>query len=63
MSSTRSSIAWPSDAHYVRASRGIAAWNAVNPIIKRGLALTPVKFGISFTSTMFNQAGALVHRL
>jgi xanthine dehydrogenase large subunit len=39
----------------------VAAWNAVNPIIKRGVALTPVKFGISFTSTMFNQAGALVH--
>jgi hypothetical protein len=30
-------------------------------VIKRGLALTPVKFGISFTATLFNQAGALVH--
>jgi xanthine dehydrogenase large subunit len=39
----------------------IATWNAVNPIIKRGLALTPVKFGISFTATQFNQAGALVN--
>ncbi|TGP23897.1 xanthine dehydrogenase molybdopterin binding subunit, partial [Mesorhizobium sp. M2D.F.Ca.ET.232.01.1.1] len=29
--------------------------------IKRGLALTPVKFGISFTATHYNQAGALVH--
>ena len=30
-------------------------------MIQRGLALTPVKFGISFTATLFNQAGALVH--
>ena len=39
----------------------IAAWNRESPIVKRGLALTPVKFGISFTSTHQNQAGALVH--
>jgi xanthine dehydrogenase large subunit len=39
----------------------IAAWNAKSPILKRGLALTPVKFGISFTLTHLNQAGALVH--
>ncbi|AKJ28029.1 xanthine dehydrogenase molybdopterin binding subunit [Caldimonas brevitalea] len=39
----------------------IAAWNATQPVLKRGLALTPVKFGISFTATFFNQAGALVH--
>ncbi len=39
----------------------IAAWNAQSPVLKRGLALTPVKFGISFTATLFNQAGALVH--
>lgn len=39
----------------------IAAWNDGSPVIKRGLALTPVKFGISFTATFFNQAGALVH--
>jgi xanthine dehydrogenase large subunit len=39
----------------------IAAWNAQSPVIKRGIALTPVKFGISFTATQFNQAGALVH--
>ena len=38
----------------------IKAWNAANSIVKRGLALTPVKFGISFTATWFNQAGALV---
>ncbi|MDP3959108.1 MAG: xanthine dehydrogenase molybdopterin binding subunit [Pseudorhodobacter sp.] len=39
----------------------IAAWNAGSPILKRGIALTPVKFGISFTLTHLNQAGALVH--
>lgn len=35
--------------------------NAKSAVIKRGIALTPVKFGISFTATWFNQAGALVH--
>lgn len=35
--------------------------NAENPHSKRGLAITPVKFGISFNFTSFNQAGALVH--
>ena len=39
----------------------IAAFNARSPILKRGIALTPVKFGISFTLTHLNQAGALVH--
>ena len=39
----------------------IEAFNAQSPVIKKGLALTPVKFGISFTATLFNQAGALVH--
>jgi xanthine dehydrogenase large subunit len=39
----------------------IARWNANSPVIKRGMSLTPVKFGISFTATFFNQAGALVH--
>ena len=38
----------------------IEAWNAAHPYHKRGLAMTPVKFGISFTNTMLNQAGALV---
>jgi len=41
--------------------QAIAQWNAGSPVIKRGIALTPVKFGISFTATFFNQAGALVH--
>jgi xanthine dehydrogenase large subunit len=40
---------------------GIAALNARSPFLKRGIALTPVKFGISFTLTHLNQAGALVH--
>jgi len=39
----------------------IAAFNADSPILKRGIALTPVKFGISFTALHLNQAGALVH--
>ncbi len=39
----------------------IAAWNRTHAHVKRGLAVTPVKFGISFTLTHFNQAGALVH--
>lgn len=39
----------------------ISEFNANSPIIKRGIALTPIKFGISFTATQYNQAGALVH--
>ena len=38
----------------------INAWNGVHAHQKRGIAMTPVKFGISFTATFFNQAGALV---
>jgi xanthine dehydrogenase large subunit len=45
---------------YLQRHRSIAQWNAANPFIKRGIALTPVKFGISFTATLFNQAGALI---
>ena len=41
--------------------QAVKAWNQSHPYLKRGLALTPVKFGISFTSTHLNQAGALVH--
>jgi len=40
---------------------GIVAHNAKGGIIRKGIALTPVKFGISFTATWFNQAGALLH--
>ena len=36
-------------------------FNAANAYLKKGLALTPVKFGISFTTTHLNQAGALLH--
>ncbi|MDP9011326.1 MAG: xanthine dehydrogenase molybdopterin binding subunit [Pseudomonadota bacterium] len=45
---------------YRRRRAELQRWNAAQPIIKRGLALTPVKFGIAFTSTLFNQAGALL---
>jgi xanthine dehydrogenase large subunit len=46
---------------YVARRAAIEAWNTESPILKRGIALTPVKFGISFTLTHLNQAGALVH--
>jgi xanthine dehydrogenase large subunit len=46
---------------YAQRRQEIARWNASHPVIKRGMAITPVKFGISFTATLFNQAGALVH--
>ena len=48
-------------ARYRERRAEIAAWNAKHSVLKKGLALTPVKFGISFTATLFNQAGALVH--
>ena len=48
-------------AQYRRRREAISVWNTNSPVIKRGLAITPVKFGISFTATLFNQAGALVH--
>ena len=38
----------------------VAQWNAQNTLLKRGIAFSPVKFGISFTLTHLNQAGALV---
>ena len=41
--------------------QSIREFNKSNSILKRGIALTPVKFGISFTATHLNQAGALVH--
>ncbi|MFP6729733.1 MAG: xanthine dehydrogenase molybdopterin binding subunit [Alphaproteobacteria bacterium] len=46
---------------YAARREAIAASNAASKVLKRGLALTPVKFGISFTATAFNQAGALIH--
>ena len=39
----------------------VREFNASNTVLKKGLALTPVKFGIAFNVTHFNQAGALVH--
>ena len=48
-------------AAYRQRRKDILAFNATSPILKRGIALTPVKFGISFTATWYNQAGALVH--
>ncbi|WP_395541699.1 xanthine dehydrogenase molybdopterin binding subunit [Neotabrizicola sp. sgz301269] len=48
-------------ADYRARKAEIADWNAKSPILKRGIALSPVKFGISFTLTHLNQAGALVH--
>ncbi len=46
---------------YAARRQALRAFNAGSPLRKRGLALTPVKFGISFTTTFLNQAGALVH--
>ena len=48
-------------ADYRARRAGIAAFNASSRILKKGIALTPVKFGISFTLMHLNQAGALVH--
>jgi xanthine dehydrogenase large subunit len=48
-------------AQYRQRRSAITKWNNASPVIKRGIAITPVKFGISFTATLFNQAGALVH--
>jgi xanthine dehydrogenase molybdopterin binding subunit/xanthine dehydrogenase small subunit len=48
------------DADFSSRRAEVAAWNAAHPMRKRGLAITPVKFGISFTFTPYNQAGALV---
>lgn len=45
---------------YAARREEIRAFNAASPFLKRGLALTPVKFGISFTSSFLNQAGALL---
>src|SRR5262249_15904926 len=48
------------ESAYRNRRQSIAQWNSCSPVVKRGLALTPVKFGISFTATHFNQAGALL---
>ncbi|MBR9899056.1 MAG: xanthine dehydrogenase molybdopterin binding subunit [Rhodospirillales bacterium] len=46
---------------YRKRREEIKAFNAESPVLKKGLSLTPVKFGISFTTTFLNQAGALIH--
>ncbi|ADG09580.1 xanthine dehydrogenase molybdopterin binding subunit [Caulobacter segnis] len=46
---------------YEARRREIEAFNKASPVLKKGVALTPVKFGISFTTTHLNQAGALIH--
>ncbi len=48
-------------ADYAGRRAEIAAFNKASPWLKRGIALTPVKFGFSFTMTAYNQAGALLH--
>jgi xanthine dehydrogenase large subunit len=45
---------------YARRAGEVEAFNAAHEFTKRGIAITPVKFGISFTATFYNQAGALV---
>ncbi|MHB1668373.1 xanthine dehydrogenase molybdopterin binding subunit [Thiomonas sp.] len=48
-------------ANYAARRAAVATFNARSPVLKKGLALTPVKFGISFNVPHLNQAGALVH--
>ncbi len=49
------------DSEYRKRREAVRAFNATSPILKKGIALTPVKFGIAFNLTHLNQAGALVH--
>ena len=49
------------ESNYWQRREAIKAFNIEHPTLRKGLALTPVKFGISFTVTHLNQAGALVH--
>lgn len=48
-------------SEYRARRQAIVEFNENSPVIRKGIALTPVKFGISFTMTAYNQAGALVH--
>ncbi|MCZ4256701.1 xanthine dehydrogenase molybdopterin binding subunit [Sulfitobacter sp. G21635-S1] len=48
-------------ADYQARRQAVLDWNARGDTIRKGIALTPVKFGISFTATWYNQAGALLH--
>jgi len=49
------------DSNYIERRAAVREFNSTNSILQRGIAITPVKFGISFTATHLNQAGALVH--
>lgn len=49
------------ESEFVARREAVAAFNACSAQRKRGIAITPVKFGISFNKTEYNQAGALVH--
>jgi xanthine dehydrogenase large subunit len=48
-------------SEYRRRREAIRAFNATSPVLRKGIALTPVKFGISFNVVQLNQAGALVY--
>ena len=48
-------------SQYYKRKKDIEKFNRKNKILKKGISITPVKFGISFTTTHLNQAGALVH--
>jgi xanthine dehydrogenase large subunit len=50
-----------SSSDYGKRREKIRRFNDGSRVLKKGIAITPVKFGISFTSTLLNQAGALVH--
>jgi xanthine dehydrogenase large subunit len=49
------------DSDYRARREAVSEFNCESAVLKKGLSLTPVKFGISFTNTLLNQAGALVH--
>jgi xanthine dehydrogenase large subunit len=64
LSQTEAHATWDScmkDYHYASQKERIAAFNKENIRYKKGLAVQPICFGISFTNTMMNQARALVH--
>ena len=48
-------------SNYKKRRKKIIDFNKKNKILKKGISITPVKFGISFTTTHLNQGGALVH--
>ncbi|MCP4488400.1 MAG: xanthine dehydrogenase molybdopterin binding subunit [Gammaproteobacteria bacterium] len=48
-------------SNYQQRRKEIQTFNKNSPVLRKGLAMTPLKFGISFNLVHFNQAGALVH--